>query len=231
MTVPYNAFTSHRDEWRIWQGREDVILRSRTAIATYDAFRIEATEDGAKGGAKRRALTYKELIASEGVYTHNNLVWLIPAENLPDAIEPRIGDRVLDSGDFEYTILEVQKGKFGETHRCITICLKLVEDLRDEATIRRPADIKDEGGRPALSTYAILYEHVPCRLQPKESVRGEALGRTTSPHKFIAYVDLPIEVLRARDALEVAGQRYTIDRLGEVARLDRLPEIECTLLD
>lgn len=214
-------------EWRNWVEREDVTLRKRTAPSTYTDHTLTATG----GAAKRRALTYKELMASNGVYTQNNLVWLIPSANLPSGVEPLIGYRVKDGDDFEYTILEVQKGKYGETHRCVTVCLEIVEALKSTATILRPATSKDDGGRLSLASYSTLHADVPCRLQPLESVRGEALGRTTSPRKFVAYCDLEVEALKSRDVIEVSGQRYTIDRLGEVARLDRLPEIECTLID
>lgn len=227
MAVPYSAGTSHANEWRFWQDRENATLLARTAPGVYDSHPLKA----AGGAAKRRALTYRELMASNGAYSHNNLVWLLPAANLPAGVEPRAGHRVRDADDYEYTVLEVQKGKFGETHRCITVCLELVEELRELATIERPAGLKDGGGRLALTTYAELHADVPCRLQPLESARGEEFGRTTSPHRFVAYLDLDVEALRARDVLVVAGQRYTIDRLGEVARLDRLPEIECTLID
>ena len=213
-----------RFEWKMWPDRENATLRVQgSAVGSYDAYPLEAT-----GGAiKKRALTYKELAASAGVYLNSDRAWLIPDENLPDEIKPKAGDQVRDAAGIDWTIGEVMVGKFGNTHKCIARALAIVESLRDTGTHKRPASAKDSAGRPALATTATLAT-VYCRLQPEDSDAAESFDQVGMPSVFTAFLAEPITV-QAHDQFIVSGVTYTIRGFRNPSRIWDLMSLKLEL--
>ncbi len=225
-----------RDEWRFWQDRENATLRKQTALGVYDSHPLAATG----GAVKRRAPTWKEMTASAGAVSAKNLVWLLPDANLPDGVTPRAGDQVRGAGDVDHTLLEVAVGKFGNTHRCVSIALSVVYELSATGVLSRPDNAQDAAGRMALTAYAAAGEPVRCRVQPEDSAAADVLERRTVPRKFTALLDTPVAV-RARDVFTVttyvsaggavaATQAYTVLGFRNPERLDSLMSLDLELI-
>src|SRR6185436_2335367 len=88
-------FATVSQEWRFWTHREDVTFRKQTGpIGTYTDYLLTAL----CGAVKRRALTFKEMAASAGVYTNSDRKFLIPLANLPPSgpVMPAPGDILVD---------------------------------------------------------------------------------------------------------------------------------------
>ena len=229
-----------KDEWKFWQDRENAVLRKQTAVGVYDSYPLVATG----GAAKRRAPTWKEMTASAGAVTSRNLVWLLPNANLPEGIAPRAGDqlRAVETAtgeEIDHTVLEVQAGKFGNTHRCVTIALAVVYELSATGVLTRPDNTQDAAGRAALSTYSTVGA-VRCRVQPLDSQASEIDQRVTTARKFAAYLDTPLAV-KAKDVFTVttyvspggaiAGvQAYTVTGFRNPERLDQLTSLDLELI-
>jgi hypothetical protein len=223
-----------RSEWRLWQNREDVTLRVLTAPGVFDSHPLSATG----GAVKRRAPTWKEMTASAGAVSSKSLVWLVPAANLPESVEPRVGAQIRSSDDVDHTVLEVQSGKFANTHRCVTIALSVVYELHALGLLMRPDGTQDAAGR-ALPGYTEAAR-VKCRVQPQDSEAGDHLERRTTARRFTAYVDQQLQP-RAKDVFEVttyvsAGgaissqQSYTVTGFHNAERLDELCALDLELI-
>lgn len=194
-----------RSEWKMWPEREDAVLRVQgSAVGSYDSYPLKA----AGGAIKRRAITFKEMAGSAGVYLNSDRAWLIPDENLPEGVQPKAGDQVRDSAGIDWTIGEVIVGKFGNTHKCISRALAIVEGLKDTGVLKRPASAADSAGRPALATTTTI-DSVACRVQPDDSDAAEVFDRVSMPRNFTAYLATPLTVL-AHDQFVVGGTTYTI---------------------
>ncbi len=232
--------TMTRDEWTFWPDREDVVLRKQTALGVYDSHPMTATG----GAAKRRAPTWKEMTASAGATTSKNLVWLLPDANLPGGILPRAGDqlRAVETAtgeEIDHTVLEVQVGKFGNTHRCVTVALAVVYELSARGVLTRPDNTQDAAGRAALSTYATVGT-VRCRVQPLDGQTSEIDQRVTIARKFAAHLDAPLAA-RAKDVFTVTSyvspggavasvQAYTVTGSRNPERLDQLMSLDLELI-
>lgn len=228
------------DEWKFWPGRENCILRKQTAVGEYDAHEMRATG----GSCKRRAPTWKEMTASAGAVSSRNLVWLLPHVNLPDGVRPRAGDLIRatesDTGEeIDHTILDVQVGKFGQTHRCVTIALAVVYELSAIGVLTRPDNTQDGAGRMALASYTEIAR-VRCRVQPQDSDAGDHFDRRTAAQRFTAYLDTQLQT-RAKDVLTVTSyvspggaisgvQSYTVLGYRAPDRLDQLPALDLELI-
>lgn len=208
-------------DWRFWPEREDATLRERAAVGAYADHALSATG----GAVKRRAPTWREQAASAGAYTAKNLVWLVPQQNLPAGVAPKAGDVIRDADDIDHTVLEVQLGKFGQTHRCVTIALAVVYALGELGTLTRPVPGRDGAGRPLPARYDTVASDVRCRVQPEDGTAGDVDERRVIPLRYTAYLETPVAV-RARDRFTVANVTYTVlgfrtpERLDELMRLD-----------
>lgn len=208
-------------DWRFWTEREDATLREQTALGAYTDHALSATG----GAVKRRAPTWKEQAASAGAYTSKNLVWLVPQQNLPADVAPKAGDVIRDADGVDHTVLEVQLGKFGQTHRCVTIALAVVYALSELGTLTRPVSGRDGAGRPLPASYDTVASDVRCRVQPEDGAAADVDERRVIPLRYTAVLETPVAV-RARDRFAVAGVTYTVlgfrtpERLDELMRLD-----------
>jgi len=224
-----------RNEWRFWPNREDVALRVQTALGVYDTHPLSAPG----GAAKRRAPTWKEMTASAGGVSAKNLVWLIPAANLPEGVEPRAGYQIRSADDVDHTILEVLDGKFANTRRCVTIALAVVYELHALGVLTRPDDAQDDAGRSLPSAYTEIAR-VKCRVQPQDSEAGDHFERRTTARRFAAYLDQQLQP-RAKDVFTVTTyvspggaiasvQSYTVLGYRNPERLDQLAALDLELL-
>lgn len=217
--------TMTADEWRFWPEREDVTLRKQTAVGAYTNHALSATG----GAAKRRAPTWKEQTASAGAYSAKNLVWLLPTANLPDGVTPKAGDVIRDASSVDHTVLEVQVGKFGQTHRCVTIALAVVYELSELGTLERPVSGRDGAGRPLPAGYTVIAADVSCRVQPEDGTAGDVDERKVIPLRYTATLATPV-VVRARDRFTVDGTAYTVTGFRNPERLDQLLQLSLELV-
>lgn len=192
-------------DWLNWPEREDVTLRARTAVGTYDSHPLTYAPGGA---VKRRAISFRELAASAGVYTASDRAWLIPSQVLPDGVVPRPGDVVRDAAGADWVIGEVTVGKFGLTHRCVARNLVLTNGLTSSGALKRPASAADAAGRPANATYTTVAT-VACRVQLEPSGAEDVFDKRTSPTAYTAFLAEPLTV-KAHDRFEAGGVAYTV---------------------
>lgn len=209
-----NFAASVAAEWKLWPEREDVTLRSRTAVGVFDSHPLAYTPGGA---VKRRAITYKELAASAGVYTGQDRAWLIPSQVLPAGVTPRPGDVVRDAAAADWVIGDVSAGKFGLTYKCIARNLALTNGLTSAGVLKRPASAKDAAGRPANATYSMVAT-VTCRVQPEASGMEDVFDKVMNPKSYTAFLAEPVDV-KAHDRFEAGGVIYTVTGVENPQRI------------
>jgi hypothetical protein len=185
---------------------------------------------------KRRNLTQRELKESGGVYTLQDVVWLVPQRFLATGQVIKPGDVVIPSERRRFTVLEVQLGKFRQTWRLITRDLTLALDLQDSIHIERPAISYDAAGAAvkAFPTGAgplggmVLYSGLKCRVQPfrsdivdERAIRGFNDGFDITVEKEIAVTN--------DDRVYWPAQNLYMDILTyeRARRIDELPLLRC----
>lgn len=214
MAISYEPETAHASEWKLWPGRENVTLRIQRDIGIYDSYPLTATG----GAAKRRVISWKELEASAGAYTNQDRAWLLPLANLPANLQPKPGDQVRDSDDVDWTIGDMQVGKFGLTYRCVARALAVVHELAELGQLKRPAEAKDSAGRAALATYSAVGSQVRCRVQPEDGSIEEVFERMTIPRRYRAFLETPLTV-KAHDQFVVGSTKYTVKGFRNAERI------------
>jgi hypothetical protein len=209
-------------------GQASAIVQDPPSAAQADYIRV----------AKRRALTWKELSASNGAYTGNDLVWLFPQEVMVNGLNPKPGDVVRDQDGRRWTALEVQHGKWRETWRLVTRDLVLAFDLRDSIDIERPALSYDAAGAavlryptgpdPTKFGGVVLYHNLPARIQEIDREIVDERGIHGFRGRYQIIVGRQIDV-NEDDRIVFHGRYYDIIGLHDPDRLDMLPVLDCEL--
>lgn len=217
-----------RFEFRLWPERQDVVLQVPEAAspAGSDGSFSSYTLAYAGGAVRRRAVKAAEHAPSAGAYLHAMANWLIPDAVMPDGLTPTPGCRIVEQDDDQttWTLLRVVTGKFGNTHTCEAINLKLAFNLRARGTLSRPTAARSGSGLPTLGAYATVATDIPCRVQPEGGAAEDALGKRQMPQRFTAYIQAQV-IPRAKDKFESDGATYSVVEVRNPERLDELPQL------
>lgn len=144
------------DDYLVWDNTEAVTLVS--ARTAGDVEQEVAT-------ALRLPLTTKEIAASNGVYTGQDVVWLLPTPLL-GGVTPKPRDRVQDENDIDWTVLENSYSALDGTHRLTCRDLVIHNDLRDLITIKRASISQDDAAANVRTWSTTAYADVPAKVQP-----------------------------------------------------------------
>lgn len=168
--------------------------------------------------AHRHYIGRKELAASNGVYTPDDVIWRFPDRYVTNKPKPR--DRILDADGVTWTILEAWYIFDQKRHRCACRNLILAFDLYDQIDVETPAITYDAAG-VATKTWGTLYSQIPSRLQPITAdiadERGIRALRVT--HNLI--VDRVLSVTN-EDRVLLNGTYYEIRGYHNPERIDEL---------
>jgi len=179
--------------------------------------------------ALRRAITAGEAamvntgdvrkqVPSGGRQLADDLVWHLPASELPDA--PRLGDVILDGDGRRWTILAVKLATLGVRWRCETRDVAIAVGLDDAISVQKNA------GDSASPIWRTWKTGVRARIQPIETTidaSGESPSTKTRCRIFIEEnLDLD-HTCRIRSA---DGTVYTIVSSMGVDQIGQLQVVE-----
>lgn len=210
-------------DFEVWDNRETVRLASfrRPDMAAADEDQIP--------DCKRRALTRKELLASNGAYTGADLVWLIPQARMLAGFVIKPHDVVTDDEDTPWTVLEVAHNKWRQTWRLICRNLAIAFDLRDEITIEKATPAADDA-RAWARTWKPLYTNLLCRVQPQQAEVVAERGVQGQQTSFLILLSRQLSLLDARESRVLfKGQILDIDRYTNAEQIGELPRLEARL--
>ena len=176
--------------------------------------------------AHRHNIGRRELIASNGVYTPDDVIWRFPS--VEAVIRPKPRDTITDSEGTVWTILEVGRNLATYHYRCVCRDLIIAEDLDDLIDIETPAITYDDAG-VKTKTWSVLYNDRPCRLQPftaeiadERGIRGLRITHQI----FLAQA----VVVTNEDRVSFGGRYYEIRGYHNPERIDELPVLDVELV-
>lgn len=186
------------------------------------------------GVAKFRALTTRELAASNGVYTGTDRVCLIPDALLPATIDkPKPADLITDLSDLsEWTVLEVQLGKNRQTHRCTCRNMTITYKLRDIITIERSTRAEDAAGA-TVRNWQPLYVKISARVQPKGGTTVTERGVRGQEGDYEIHVAKQLPLMNARECrvnwVSNGGLILDVEQYQDAEQIGALPMIDAKL--
>jgi len=221
------------NDWQFWMNTETVILST-----SYNPDAMVCTIDV----CKRRALTRKELAASRGAYTADDVLFLIPQTFLPNGFRPQPGSIVTDADGVNFTALDVGGRKRDRNNQYQTWALTcrdlvLAEGLADAIDIQRPTITFDAAGGklrawPEDGKGSVPYKSLAARVQllTQEFVEERGIGGFKGTHAVIVGRQVTVT---AEDRVKVTldGATVYLSIIGQhnPQRIDELPVLDCTL--
>lgn len=178
---------------------------------------------------KRRAPSFKELSASGGVYTAQDLVFLVPKKVVDTAggSRPKPADVIRDADGIRWTILECPLNTLKSTYRCMTRDMILAADLRDTLTIKRPLELTtdDAGGREY--EYENIYQGIACRFQEVNAGELDERGQRLTVKRYNVWVERRLYLTIEDQAVDPDGNIYEVKGWQDADRIDQLQMLQC----
>lgn len=200
-----------------WPAREPATL---VVVGASGAATQHALSD-----AKRSRLGWRELAPSAGVYTGQDVSWRVPAVLIP-GVTPKVGDRIKDAANVEWTALEVESLKWRTVWRLVCRSFVLAFGLGDTIALHRDTPTAGAaGGR--VSSYAAVVTGVPARIQETSADAGTRLGKRQSVKRYTVYVGQRLTVEATDRLIDQHGTVYSILSSQSPDRIDQLQELEC----
>lgn len=235
--------------WLVWDNTEAVTYTSHrtTTASAGDAVLANVT-------AKRRNPSDRELAVSQGVYTSQDLVWLVPQANLTGLTpggdkEPvaKPADTITDAAGNVWTVLEVFFNTLKSTWRLMTRNLAIAFDLQDAVDIQRYTLTYDAAGAPVrawpdnnvgtiLAAGSTPYAALPARAQLLTDEIKDERGLRGFQGNYAVYLSQQVQVTQedrvkwTDKSTSPATVRY-LDILGihNPLRIDELPVLDARL--
>jgi len=179
--------------------------------------------------AKRRNPSFKEMAASGGVYTGQDLVWLVPATLLTAAglADVKPADIIRDANGVVWTVLERSLNTLRSTWRCVTRDLILAYDLRDTLSVRRPQALTTDAAATREYVYDTIYTAIPCRFQAQGDEVSDERGQRLTVSKYSVWVGQRLYLTNEDQIVDEAGNIYELKSTQDADRIDQLQRLDC----
>lgn len=184
--------------------------------------------------ALRRMVTTREAAASGGKYTAGDVRWHLDQIDSVAYISygtlsaPRVGERIVDSGNTIWTILAVEEATLGSRFGCVCRNMAVYHGLNEKVNIERSTQTKGVHGEPLLTWEARAYDvlakvHVSGDSQTDE--RSARTHRRTATVYFAEDVDLDPQ----RDRIvQPDGTVWMVESYSMPESIDQLPRATVT---
>lgn len=178
-------------------------------------------------------VSLREAAASNGVYLQGDIrvtVGMSRVTVYASEFPPKPRDFVewSDSGEsLRYIVTEVTGSKWQRFWSVTARCPRIAYDLRQQATIKRPAASSTEEGLRTLGEPTSVIEGVDCRLQPESfGIESELNGRIGSRSRYTLFLagDVPVQ---AGDYVEVDSVIYEIVSQAVIDPLATFTQTTC----
>lgn len=185
---------------------------------------------------KRRAVNQREQVASGGVYTGADLVWLLPAAVIPAGLIPKPADVIVDDEGTRWTALSVERNKNRQTWRLTTRNLALAHQLDHTIDIQR-ADLGTDAAGGLVRFWpdsspsggSTPYAGISARVQLKTKEEVDQRGMRGFKETYEVTVDRQVK-LTTNDRIKwtLAGDMVYLDISGlhNPELIDQLPVID-----
>jgi hypothetical protein len=175
----------------------DYLAWDNTEAVTYTVYgqtvsNIGYTQPYSIAVAKRRSISNNDIPSQKtGIFTADDLVWLIPSAEIDTEVRPNINDYITDSDDRVWTVLSTQLNNLKSTWRLVTRDLILAEKLSDVLSLYRPSNTVDAAGS-RVTSYTLITDNIPARVQEIGSEVADNFGKKAIKKRYDIYLGIRI---------------------------------------
>jgi hypothetical protein len=201
--------------YQFFHGLETVTFSNVTRAATF-------TQTVAS--AWRTAVSNVERLASSGVYTSYDSLFRLPFDTMGTAT-PKPADLITTSDGTIFTILTVDKYKFGGSWKCVARNLSLAYDLRDLVTILNGVTtIAADGSK--VTTHTTASSNVPARIQPITVSQVDERGKRGFQKQYEVTLGIQYDFNDDDLIQDADGLKYEVISWRNKSRIDELQTVQ-----
>jgi hypothetical protein len=175
--------------------------------------------------ALRRALSARELAASNGAYQSLDIVWHLPVAELEGTdVRPGEGRIKPAAGGPTYAILDASLNTLRTRWKCVSRDPVISGRLYDTASFYHPVEVASAAGNRSVTFPTAYQSAVACRLQPEGGDVDEAMAVKGVRRRWTLYCE-PFAGIKAGDRATVGGVHYTAVSHGSPEDMNTLLEV------
>lgn len=201
----------------------DDFLAVADGLSAVTVSRADGTVTAVVAHALRLAVKTQEARQSGGRYTASDVVWHLPATELPEA--PRLGDLIADAEGRKWTILQVREVTQGRRWRCVTRNLAIVHALDQKIDLEKATYAKTPSGALEAS-WQPWRTGLSARIQPRTVEVRQQPDRLDSVAGYTVFLAENVAVDHTHRIKGPDGTRYRILGSRRAERIDALLEID-----
>ena len=173
--------------------------------------------------ALRRAMSYKEMMASGGQYTGKDLVWWIPYTLLSAA---KTKDKVVDAAGVSWVVLDSTLNTLQTWWRLVTRNPTIAYDLRQLVTLAKNNTEQDEGKQraPVWSPYKAAC---PASVTRDSLDIADAFGQRTGKSSYTVVIE-EVADLSIEWQIWWGEKKLQIESVTKWGLVGELLQIKCT---
>ena len=160
----------------------------------------------------------RKQLPSGGQQLADDLVWHLPAAELPEA--PAVGDVILDGDGRRWTILAVKLATLGARWRCETRAVGIKVGLDDAISVQKNA------GSSASPLWRTWKTGVRAQIQPLEVTIDSTADAPSTTNRYRVFVEENIDLDHTCRIRGADGTIYTIINSSGAERIGELQVIE-----
>jgi hypothetical protein len=209
--------------WKWWVGRETITYVSIMPDGIESEYIIDDT--------KRFEISQRDAPPQKtGGYIAGDMTWIIPSQKLPAMIYPKMGDRIKDCCDAEFTILDSFQNGWQNWWRLSVRNLVFVLGLRNTLSFWRPQYV-NSGGTRSVSAYTPIRLNVPGKIiETGDEYTPDTFGVRQTRERFDIYSLYWIRWEPGDQIRDQAGKIYTIISSGPPNQLDAANLYTCEVV-
>lgn len=201
----------------------DDFTRVTDGLAPVSVMRPGTTFAAPVARALCRAIRTRELQPSGGRYTAGDVVWYLPAAELPAVAAP--GDVLIDEAGRRWTVLDVQQTALKSCWRCVCRDLAVVHGLDQEITLEKAEYCKSPGGAEEV-VWRVERRGVRARIQPVAAQAAHEHDRQANVARSTVYCEEDIALDHSWRIRGSDGAVYRIVACRKAQRIDALMEVD-----
>lgn len=162
----------------------------------------------------------EEAVSGVSDVARSDVVWQFAWDDA--AVEPAIGDKIIDGSGLCWTILSIDKLGAKTRFRCLSRNLYLVHGLNNRVDIQQ-AIWHDLGFGPEIVGWSTLRSAVPARIQPDRVTVDTEAAPPASTAKYWVVLDDELELDHNHRVVGTDGAVYQVIEYAQAERIDVLP--------
>lgn len=172
--------------------------------------------------ALQRAVSTREVLASDGKYRTGDVRWHLPVAECASA--PSLGDALVDAASARWIVLAVVEATLSNRWACVCRNVAIAYGLDDTVDILAATYSKGTGGA-AEASYKVWKTGIRARIQPESTTPETVGGARKTSRRYQILLGEEFALTHQHQVRDVQGAVYQVESMTGAERIGELSTI------